>query len=193
MQIECALLAKKEAKIMNPQHHKDLAAMPGAPHLTASACLSVAVGLLLAIAPPVAAAPADHHRLHEVEMHGRQVMPFDLERTVHVFRDQKDGGLQQVVVRNSKDRKQIDLIRRHLREEAARFARGDFSDPAHIHGRDMPGLAELRAGAKRIAIRYAEIPAGASIRYTSRASRLIAAIHRWLAAQRRDHGPHARP
>ena len=140
---------------------------------------------------PPNAAPDD--RQAEVAARGAEVMPFDLERTLHVFEPVDDGGIQQVVARDSADYEQIELIRAHLREEAMRFAQGDFSDPARIHGEDMPGLKELSAGAPHLSIRYTEIPAGAQIRYAAADPALVDAVHRWFAAQRSDHGRHAHP
>jgi hypothetical protein len=32
------------------------------------------------------------------------------------------------------DSDQVALVREHVRDEADRFARADFDDPAHIHG-----------------------------------------------------------
>jgi len=61
-------------------------------------------------------------------------MPFPLEQTTHVFRSSADGGTQRVVAKDRDDAEQIRLVREHLREEADRFAQGDFTDPAAIHG-----------------------------------------------------------
>jgi hypothetical protein len=52
---------------------------------------------------------------------GAQVMPFDLERTTHVFTDLPDGGLQTVTADDPGDTGQIVLIRRQLSEEADMF------------------------------------------------------------------------
>lgn len=81
-------------------------------------------------------------------------MPFSLEETLHVFEMTVEGGLQDVVAREGGGPEPIDLIREHLREQAERFARGDFVDPASIHGEDMPGLAELAAGAEGLEVVY---------------------------------------
>ncbi|RMF57773.1 MAG: aspartate carbamoyltransferase [Bacteroidetes bacterium] len=132
------------------------------------------------------------HRQAEVAARGAEVMPFDLDRTIHVFEETEDGGVQRVLVRDEEDREQVVLIRQHLREQAARFARGDFSAPAQIHGEAMPGLRELASGAARLEVRYEDIPGGALIRYVSSDTALVRALHRWFAAQRRDHGRHAR-
>jgi hypothetical protein len=130
-------------------------------------------------------------RQKDVAVKGAKVMPFDLEQTTHVFQKLEDGGLQKVVVKDPANKKQIALIQSHLKEESEKFRKGDFSDPAKIHGEDMPGLAELKVGAARIDVRYAALPDGAQIRYTTKDAKLIAALHRWFDAQLSDHGHHA--
>ena len=134
---------------------------------------------------------AGKERRDAVAERGREVMPFDLERTTHRFEERPDGGKQTVVADDARDRRQVVLIRAHLAEEAARFRRGDFADPARIHGERMPGLAELRAGAGRVSVRYAPEPSGASLRYTTKEPKLVTALHAWFRAQVRDHGRHA--
>ncbi|MEV0174531.1 aspartate carbamoyltransferase [Streptomyces sp. NPDC050803] len=122
---------------------------------------------------------------------GSTVMPFDLEQTTHHFTPTGSGGIQDVVADRPDDAGQIDLIRTHLRKEAAAFTRGDFADPARIHGDDMPGLAELRSGHDRIEVRYEERADGATLTYTTRDSTLVGALHDWFEAQLGDHGSHA--
>ena len=130
-------------------------------------------------------------RQKEVAVKGAKVMPFDLEQTTHVFQKLDDGGLQKVVVKDPSNKKQVALIQSHLKEESEKFRKGDFSDPAKIHGEDMPGLAQLKAGAAKIDVRYAALPDGAQIRYTAKDSKLVTALHRWFDAQLSDHGDHA--
>jgi hypothetical protein len=130
-------------------------------------------------------------RQEEVATKGAQVMPFDLEQTMHVFQPQDNGGLQTVTAKDPANSQQIALIQAHLQEEAAKFRQGDFSDPAKIHGEDMPGLAALRVGAGQIDVQYASLPNGAQIQYTTKNPALIAALHQWFAAQLSDHGHHA--
>jgi hypothetical protein len=127
---------------------------------------------------------------HQTMIHdmGSQVMPFDLSKTLHIFKMNETGGIQQVVVRNIKDNDQISLIRRHLQHEAMRFAEGDFADPSSIHGENMPGIKELEAGASMIKITYSELPNGAQIAFTTQDIHLITAIHSWFGAQLSDHG-----
>jgi len=131
---------------------------------------------------------ATPERRAEVAERGTEVMPFDLSRTYHVFASLPDGGLQTVRAAPLGDTLQVRLIQEHLQAEAARFSRGDFSDPMAIHGHTMPGIAELRAGAQRIQVEFTARTDGASIRYRTRDPALIAALHRWFEAQRADHG-----
>lgn len=154
-------------------------------------------GLLLAVAclsaPPTAAAP-DTARQAEVAGRGAQVMPFDLEKTRHIFTPTADGGIQQVVVLDPQDRAQAEAIRQHLAAIAAGFRRGDFSGPLAIHGEGMPGLARLRqAQPGELDIAYREVADGGEIRYSSKTPAVVAAIHQYFEAQLADHGRHAMP
>ncbi|BDE07377.1 hypothetical protein WPS_26530 [Vulcanimicrobium alpinum] len=142
--------------------------------------------LLLAGSRPLAA-DADASRQADVERKGKAVMPFDQSASMHVFVPTARGGVQTVMVHDG-DPAQVALVRSHLRAEAARFARGDFRDPAAIHGTRMPGLRTLSAGAGRIAVTYADVATGGRITYATGDPRLVRALHAWFAAQVRDHG-----
>jgi hypothetical protein len=131
-------------------------------------------------------------RQAEVAEAGSVVMPFDLDRTTHVFQKLEDGGLQ-TVVSDDEDMEQVTLIRAHLAEEAEAFARGDFNDPEMIHGEDMAGLHALVMGHEGLTITYGDVEYGAQIRYEAVAPDLIDALHDWFDAQVRDHGDHAQP
>ncbi len=126
-----------------------------------------------------------------VATRGAQVMPFDLEQTIHVFQRLDDGGRQTVTVKDPSNARQIALIQSHLQHEADKFRQGDFSDPARIHGDEMPGLAELKAGFGQIDIRYTALPNGGEIRYTTANPSLVIALHRWFRTQVAEHGRHA--
>lgn len=100
-------------------------------------------------------APVDTaDRRAEVAERGATVMPFDLTKTTHSFVPIPEGGRQTVTANDPADAEQIRLIREHLTGEATKFTMGDFTDPATIHGDQMAGLAELRAGASRFTVRY---------------------------------------
>jgi hypothetical protein len=122
-----------------------------------------------------------------------EVMPFDLTKTVHVFRMTDDGGTQRVVFRgDSPQPEQVRKIQHHLAMEAAAFQKGNFGDPVHLHGPNMPGLRELQAGAPRIQITYRALSNGAEIQFRTQDIELITAVHRWFGAQLSEHGPDAR-
>lgn len=141
-------------------------------------------------APEHAAHAAADARQAEIARRGAAVMPFDLERTLHRFTPTGTGGVQSVMSAD-KDAAQVRLVREHLKAEASRFSRGDYSSPAAIHGREMPGLAVLSAGAARMKVSYVELPAGAELRFESADPHLVEALHAWFAAQVSDHGRHA--
>ena len=150
--------------------------------------------IFLIMAPVYAVEPADEKRLDEVAQRGTHVMPFDLEKTLHVFSKTVDGGIQQVITKQKEDTVQIQLIRDHLLEISEEFSQGDFSKPEHIHGENMPGLAVLKtAGPDRLKIEYLELPDGAQITYSAKLPRFINAIHHWFDAQLGDHARHALP
>ena len=136
-------------------------------------------------------ASQEETRQEEIAEKGAQVMPFDLEKTTHVFEKTQTGGVQKVVADDPNDAEQVALIREHLEEEAAAFRRGDLSDPSEIHGEEMPGLEDLEAGAEKMDIRYSELPDGAKIEYQTSNPVLVAALHEWFDAQLSDHGDHA--
>lgn len=127
----------------------------------------------------------------EVATRGAQVMPFDLEQTMHAFQPTADGGVQTVRAKDATNNNQIALVQQHLQEEAVKFQQGDFTDPASIHGADMPGLATLQPSAERINVRYTPLPDGGQITFTTAEPTLITALHDWFAAQLSDHGQHA--
>jgi hypothetical protein len=119
---------------------------------------------------------------------GSQVMPFDLNKTTHIFNMTDTGGVQRVVVKDSKDTDQIALVQQHLQHEVMQFRAGNFADPALLHGMDMPGLRDLAAGAAKITIEYTALANGAQITYTTQDVHLVTALHQWFGAQLSDHG-----
>jgi len=118
--------------------------------------------LVLFTATPIhAVEKADEKRLDEVAERGAHVMPFDLEKTTHIFSKTDTGGIQQVIAKDKSDTEQIYLIRSHLSAITKEFKQGNFSNPEKIHGANMPGLAELRtAKAGQIKIEYKDVNGG---------------------------------
>lgn len=132
-----------------------------------------------------------HARQAEVARKGAMVMPFNLAKTTHYFDDNATGGIETIKANDPRDAEQVRLVRSHLAEEAERFARGDFSNPARIHGNHMLGMGQLAAAGNALRVSYKEVPGGASLTYTSRDQTVVTAIHDWFAAQRSDHAAHA--
>lgn len=137
-------------------------------------------------------AMADAQRQADVSQRGKDVMPFSLPATTHIFTKNAEGGVQRVVAKNSSDAAQVKLIRQHLREIREQFLNGDFSGPSHIHGQDMPGLGELtQAKPGQLAITYKDVKGGAQLTYKAKDATLVAALHKWFDAQLSDHGKDA--
>ena len=145
--------------------------------------------LILVLACTAASAQTVQEHVHG---RGRTIMPFDLSKTVHVFRMTETGGVQRVVVKDETAGDQVPLIQQHLQHEARAFERGDYGDPASLHGASMPGLRELAAGAAKIRITYTALPTGAEITFETGDIHLLTAIHRWFGAQLSEHGADAR-
>jgi len=146
---------------------------------------------LLITNPSYAVEKASEKRLDEVAQRGANVMPFDLELTTHIFTKTPKGGIQQVIVKNRKNTQQLKLIRQHLTKISNEFKQGDFSGPAKIHGKSMPGLNALsKAKQDQIKIVYKDLVDGAEITFSSNESAIIKAIHHYFDAQLRDHARH---
>lgn len=109
---------------------------------------------------------------------------------MHMFIPTSGGGVQSVMVHDDNAR-QIALIRQHLQKEASAFSHGDFSDPGYIHGKNMPGIAEMERDYPHLSVTYSDTANGARIVYYSTDPKLVQAVHAWFKAQVADHGSHA--
>ncbi|HEX3124889.1 MAG TPA: hypothetical protein VHQ21_16460 [Rhodanobacteraceae bacterium] len=161
---------------------------------TALACLAfLSVAATVPAAAPETPAPASAQRQQEVRERGAAVMPFSLDRTLHTFAKTDTGGVQRVRASNAAA-DQVAMIRSHLHSIAQAFSARDFDAPAHIHGADMPGMAEMKkAKPDELTVDYHELDDGAELDYVGRSPAIIAAIHRWFDAQLADHGSDAVP
>ncbi|HXY69226.1 MAG TPA: hypothetical protein VEH62_07225 [Gemmatimonadales bacterium] len=158
--------------------------------------LALAVAALAALARPLAA-QHDHGAMHPaaadsdtawaaMQARGANVMGVDQYTSRHVFEPLADGGrieLQRAV----DDSVGAAQIRRHLHEIADAFARGDFTAPALVHLQEVPGTGTMAA--RRALIRYdvADLPRGGELRITTTDPDALAAVHAFLAFQRREH------
>jgi hypothetical protein len=123
---------------------------------------------------------------HTMQVRGARIMGVDQYTSTHHFTDSPDGGRIELE-RNVDDSSGVAMIRHHLRMIAQAFAAGDFSTPMFVHMRSVPGTATMAS--KRNAIRYTvtDSPRGGAVRITTHDPEAIAAIHQFLAFQRRDH------
>jgi hypothetical protein len=156
-----------------------------------TALVLIAAGIAIVGAAAVVAVSPDSSREQLIAERSAEVMPFDLAATTHTFQPTSDGGLQTVVADDPTDRRQIDLVQQHLRDEAAAFGRGEFGDPAQIHGAEMPGLATLKARFDRLDVTFSARADGAELRYRTDDPVVLDALHDWFAAQTSDHQGHA--
>lgn len=152
-------------------------------------CSAVAGTILLLVSTSTVYAQTVQEHVHRM---AHSVMPFDMEKTLHIFKMTESGGVQQVIAQDAGAGDQIALIQEHLEREAERFQNGDYSDPATLHGADMPGLQDLRLGASDIEVSYRALPMGAEITFETTDLHLITAIHRWFGAQLSEHGADAK-
>ncbi len=152
-------------------------------------CIALVIVVLVCLGSTAAHAQSRQEHIHNMS---HSVMPFDVSQTMHIFKMTEFGGVQQVVSKDPGDSDQIALIRQHLQHEAEMFQEGNYSDPAKLHGADMPGLKELKNGASRIKVTYAALPSGAEIIFETTDLHLLTAVHRWFGAQLSEHGADAR-
>ncbi len=159
---------------------------------TVLACLAFAcASAALFASAPETPAPTDAQRQQQVRENGSKVMPFSLDQTRHTFEKNDTGGVQRVRASNA-DADQVAMIRSHLHSIEKSFSARDFSAPAHIHGADMPGMAEMKAAKPdELTVAYSDLDDGAELDYASHSPAIIAAIHRWFDAQLADHGADA--
>ena len=122
-----------------------------------------------------------------LQSRGRGVMGVDQYTSAHVFEDLPDGGRIVLDRDEASDTAGIATIRAHMREIAAEFARGDFSNPGLVHARDVPGTAVMAAHASTLTYAASDRPRGAEVRIRSTDPDAVKAVHEFLAFQRSDH------
>jgi hypothetical protein len=152
-------------------------------------CIAQLMAAVVLICGSPASAGDRQEHVHQM---AHSVMPFDISKTVHIFKMTEFGGVQRVIAKDPGETGQTALIQQHLQHEAKRFQQGNYSDPEKLHGAEMSGLKELEAGASRIKVSYTKIPSGGEIRFETIDLHMLTAIHRWFGAQLSEHGADAR-
>jgi hypothetical protein len=113
-------------------------------------------------------------------------MGVDQYTSVHQF-DALPGGGRIELQRGSDDPEGIAQIRQHLQHITRAFQEGDFSTPAFVHMRDVPGTRVMAEKRSVITYSYADLPRGGEVRMRTDDPEALRAIHQFMAFQRSDH------
>ena len=145
--------------------------------------LAVASAALLMHAAPAA---GQDTTFAGMQTRGRAAMGVDQYTSTHHFDALPDGGRIELQ-RDADDSAGVATIRAHIRAIAAAFKGGDFSTPAFVHMRMVPGTDVMVAKRARIRYEPRDLPRGAELRIRTTDPEAIAAIHRFMAFQQSDH------
>ena len=161
-------------------------------------------GLVILLALVASAAPAraqepdapmghDHAHMHgqdsafaAMQARGERVMGVDQSASTHHFDSLADGG-RITYQADGDDARAVRTIREHLRGVARAFAAGDFSAPATVHDRDVPGARVMAERRALIRYDYRDVARGGAVRIRTRDPHALAAVHQFLAFQRSEH------
>jgi hypothetical protein len=121
-----------------------------------------------------------------VQQRGQMAMGVDQYTSAHRFEMTPDGG-RISLERESDDSLGIAQIRAHMKLIQHAFAAGDFSTPAFVHQREMPGAAVLASKRDVITYGYEELPRGGAVVIRTRDADARKALEQFFAAQRTDH------
>jgi len=132
--------------------------------------------------------PQTHEQhMADVKQHGAEAMGFDQDKTTHHFRLYKDGGAVEAQANDPADKASIAQIRDHLKQQAKRFAAGDFGAPQHTHGQVPPGVDAMTRLRSKIQYEFQPTERGGRLRITTADAQAIAAVHDFLRFQIEDH------
>jgi hypothetical protein len=130
---------------------------------------------------------AEDARFREMNVRGDRSMGFEQQQTTHHFRSADDGGAIEVTVKEAADSTNLEAIRKHLRQVAADFAKGDFRSPLATHA-EMPAGADAMQRLKgKISYRYEEMPLGARVRISTKDTSALEAVRQFLGYQVTEH------
>ena len=121
-----------------------------------------------------------------MQKRGGMAMGVDQYESHHTFDITADGG--RIALQNdSNDSLAIAQIRAHMRLIQHAFQSGDFTTPAFVHARDMPGTAIMSQRRDVIKYVYSDIPRGGEVRIVTSDPDARTAIKEFLEAQRSEH------
>jgi hypothetical protein len=124
-----------------------------------------------------------------LQQRGQMAMGVDQYTSQHKFEATSDGGRIELQ-RDTADSLGIAQIRAHLKLIQHAFQAGDFSTPAFVHMRDMPGTQVMKAKRDVIEYGYADLPRGGEVSIRTKDPDALAAIKQFMDAQKMDHRAH---
>lgn len=148
--------------------------------------LALMAGLVPSRAAAQSSGTAEDPDLAALQERGAIGMGVDQYVSTHVFDALPDGGRIEYQYDHD-DPEAIAQIRRHLKEIQAAFQAGDFSTPAFVHDRTVPGTDVMAARRDHIEYRYGDLPRGGELRLITEDPEALQAIREFMAFQRDDH------
>ncbi len=122
-----------------------------------------------------------------MQARGELVMGVNQYTSGHVFEDLPDGGRIVLERDTGSDTAGVAQIRQHMRDIVAAFDAGDFTKPFQVHAGAVPGTSVMAARRSTIAYQEIDRPRGGEVRIRTTDSGAVAAVHEFLAFQRRAH------
>jgi hypothetical protein len=147
---------------------------------------SLLASLFILVVLSAPGASAQDSSFATMQRRGKIAMGVDQYTSVHRFDDLADGGRIELQ-RDRDDTEGVRTIRKHLQKIARAFSTGDFSTPAFVHMRDVPGTQTMAARRAQIRYRFEPLPRGGELRIVTADSMALEAVHQFLAFQRDDH------
>ena len=150
--------------------------------------LSIIAMLLLPITLHGQKTPPARHdtAFGAMQERGRTAMGVDQYTSTHHFDALQDGGRIELQ-RDVDDSAGVARIRAHMREIALAFKSGDFSTPAMVHLREVPGAKTMAARRSLITYEARNLPRGAELYIRTGDAEARRAIHEFMAFQRGEH------
>ena len=113
-------------------------------------------------------------------------MGVDQYTSTHHFDALPEGG-RISLERDVDDSAGVQQIRAHIREIARAFKAGDFSTPATVHLKEVPGAKIMAERRSLITYEPRDLPRGAELYIRTSDDQARRAIHDFLAFQRSEH------
>jgi hypothetical protein len=127
------------------------------------------------------------HKEAQLKARGAVAMGFDQDAVTHHFLLKPSGGSIDVEVRDPLDTRNLEAIRRHLREIARQFAVGDFKAPFTTHGEVPPGVPAMQRLKSTITYSYRQTSTGGRVEIVTQNPETLAAVHEFLRFQITEH------